>query len=147
MGWEQFVALLSVLITGGIGLLTYLRGRRSDEALNVATNIKTTFEAQGQLIDALQEDIATQRGWLHACEESCRECRRELEERTRLFHDLERQFANLKTLAFEQEQTIARHERTLNAVSRRSDHPPPGEQQLDIDRRHPEEDPDEPTDP
>lgn len=141
MEWEQATALTSALITGAIGLLTYLRGRRSDEALNVATNIKTTFDAQAQLIDALQEEIATQRGWLHACEESCRECRRQLEERTRLFHALEREFANLKALAFEQEQTIARHERTLTSISRRSDHSPQATRADGEERRDPPEQP------
>lgn len=124
MGWEQGITLLGVLITGALGLLTWQRGRKSDDALNLATLTKNNFEGYEKLIDALQEDIATQRSWLHACEENCRDLRHQLEERTRLFYDLEREFANLKTLAFEQEQTIARHERTLAAVRRRSDHSP-----------------------
>lgn len=138
---EQILAGGSVAITATIGLLTFLRGRRADNVLNVAGNIQTTFDATHQHIEELLEDIATQRQWLHACEETCRDLRKQLADRERTFREVEAQLANLKTLAFEQEQTIARHERTLNAVSRRSDHPPP--ERLS----HREEDPDEPADP
>jgi chromosome segregation ATPase len=122
MSWEQVTALLSVLVTATIGLLTYFRGRRSDEALSSATNVKSAFEAQADLIDALQEDIRTQREWLHACEETCRHTRMQLDERTRLFNAQELEIANLKSVIYDHEQEISRLRRTVDIVSRREEH-------------------------
>lgn len=138
---EQILAGGSVAITATIGLLTYLRGRHVDRTLDVSANVQAAFDAQATHIEALQEDIATQRSWLHDCEQACRELRRKVAELDRV----ERELANLKVVCFDQEQTIARHERTLNAVSRRGDHPPPAWE--GDERRNPPEDPDEPADP
>lgn len=124
MQWEGLAAVASVLATGGLGVLTYFRGRRSDNQLHIATNIQTTYAAQQSHINELQEDLKTVRGWLSQCEESCRDCRKRIDMRDRMINEQEIQISNLKGVIFEHEQTIARHQRTLDAMSRREDRRP-----------------------
>lgn len=131
MDWTAFAAVASVLGTIGLGILTFVRGTKADQALNTATNVQSTFTAQKELVDNLQEEVIRQRedlnehrSLLFRCEQECRACRSNLAGAHLVIASQEAEIENLKGLVAEHEQTIAKHERTLNKVSRREDMKP-----------------------
>lgn len=69
MQWQTVVSILSVLITGGLGLATLVRGRNADKAVDTATNIQTTFNATNQLVKNLWSEVRRQGELLQKCEE------------------------------------------------------------------------------
>lgn len=131
MDWTAFAAVASVLGTIGLGVLTFLRGTKADQALNTATNVQSTFTAQKELVDNLQEEVARHRedlhqhrGLLFRCEEESRSCRSNLAGARMIISAQEAEIENLKAVVAEHEQTIAKHEKALAAVSRRQDMKP-----------------------
>jgi LPS O-antigen subunit length determinant protein (WzzB/FepE family) len=69
--WQSIVALISPIAVVIIGVLTYRRGSKGDRALNLATNIQTTFNAQQGLIDNLQEETGRLGTALANCDHKC----------------------------------------------------------------------------
>lgn len=52
--WRDLVPVLSLAVTGLLGYLTWKRLSSGDKALNIATNIQSTYTAQAELIKTLQ---------------------------------------------------------------------------------------------
>lgn len=131
MDWAVVISGVSVTATAILGFLTLRRGNKADEALNVATNVQTTFDAQKSIVDNLQEEVERYRGDLNEhrsmllkCEEDCRSCRSNLAGAQMIIKTQELEIQNLKNVVSEHENTIAKHERTLSQVSRREDMKP-----------------------
>jgi len=124
MGWQEVASLGSVVVALLLGLLTYTRGAKSDQALDIATNVKTTFEAQQALVNDLQEELVRNRNLAHDCEKSCIDLRRKLAQSLRLVSEQEAEISKLKSVVSEHEATIAKHEKTINSMSRRTDQKP-----------------------
>lgn len=124
MKGETIVALISIAGTIGLGLLTFLRGTKSDKALDIATNVQNTYDAQRLLIDNLQEEVGRYQGLLSeqrqtiaGCEESCQRCRSELAEALRTIADRDDKIARLT-------RQVQRHEEKISAIARRTDGDP-----------------------
>jgi predicted RNase H-like nuclease (RuvC/YqgF family) len=131
MKWELAIALFSVSGTVGLGLLTYFRGTKSDQALNIATNVQNTFDAQRGLVDNLQEEVqryqsmlSDHREQIHECENQCRKCNHRLAETERELLARDAEIASLKKIMAEHETTITKHEVTINRIARRGDMAP-----------------------
>jgi predicted transcriptional regulator len=118
MGWEGVAAIASVTVTLALGLLTYARGSKSDQALNIATNVQSTYVAQASLIDDLQAEVARTHNMLVNCEKSGREIRSKYDEAKRLILVQEREIDNLKRVQAEHEITIAQHQRKIDTLTR-----------------------------
>lgn len=116
MTWEQILSLLAIAITGTLGWLSYRRSRRSDEVLDVAANIKHTFDAQAEINQALREDVTRLRGLHQLCEEATNDLRRSLANSHLVVDAQTREIAQLKATVAEHELTISRHERTINEL-------------------------------
>ena len=116
MTWEQGLALASVAVTAFLGWLTYKRGSHADDVLDVAANVKTTFEAQAEFNVALREENKKIRLDLIACEEGHVEDRRAFAAAQAVIDDQAREIARLKATVDEHEMTIARHELTINQL-------------------------------
>lgn len=116
MTWEQLLSLLAVAVTGILGWLTYRRSRRSDEVLDVAANIKTTFDAQAEINHGLREDVKRLREAHQLCEEATNDLRRSLANSHLIIDAQTRETAQLKATVAEHELTISRHERTINEL-------------------------------
>ena len=130
MNWPAVASILSVLATIILGVLTFVRGSKADEALNTATTVQSTFDAQRYLFDNLQEEMIRTKGeldehrqLLRACEDDCRRCRSNLAGSRLIIQAQEVEIENLKAVMAEHELTISRHEATINKMSRRSDRP------------------------
>lgn len=116
MTWEQGLALASVAVTGLLGWVTYRRGARADDVINVAANVKTTFDAQVEITEALQREVARHRQSLADCEGHTEAMRRASAAAQLVIDRQEREIARLKAVVDEHEQTIARHELTINQL-------------------------------
>ena len=116
MTWEQVLALASVSVTGVLGWLTYRRGSRADDVLDVAANVKTTFEAQAEFNTALREENDRTRLALAACERSHVEDRAAIAAAQVVMDAQVREIARLKATVDEHEETITRHELTINQL-------------------------------
>lgn len=68
MDWQTGVSILSVSITSILGIVTLTRGTSADKALNIATNVQSTFNAQGSLIEDLRQEIIRVRALHNECE-------------------------------------------------------------------------------
>lgn len=66
--WQTWTALASVMVTLALGTATIVRGVRSDNALNVATNIQSTYTATMNLVEALQREVGRVTQSLVNCE-------------------------------------------------------------------------------
>jgi len=75
MDWQSFAAVGSVLATIVLGILTFTRGVKSDQALNMATNVQTVYLAQQSLIDDLRLEVERLRGMWKECEGQSAELR------------------------------------------------------------------------
>jgi chromosome segregation ATPase len=141
MDWQSVASIGAVFVTGVLGFLTYRRGKSSDTALNVATNVQSTYSATLALVDQLQEevtrlqrDVGSHRTSLLECEENSSALRRKLAERNEMVSDQEHQIKKLQRTVADHEVTIDRHERTIERMSRRTDTQTPRVD--DEERRH-----------
>lgn len=134
MDWTAVAAVLSVVGTIGLGLLTLLRGTKSDKALNIATNVQNTFTAQQALVDQLQEEVDRHKADLkeyrtraNECEAECRKSQSNLAGARMIIAAQEVEIERLKS-------RVNEHGRVIDQISRREDHEPPRED--DAERRH-----------
>lgn len=116
MTWQTATSLLSVLATIILGGAAYLRSKRADDVLDVAANVKTTFEAQTEINEGLRLDVARLRGALVDCEDAHVEDRRAISLAQDVVDAQAREIARLKVTVNEHEETIARHELTINQL-------------------------------
>lgn len=117
--WLAVLVPLSMVSTMILGWLTFRKGSKADSALNLATNIKSTLDAQATHIDDLQEEN-------REIKAECRACRQELDAAYEALREE-------RKLRWELEQTVAKHERALAQVARREDMKPVREE--DEERR------------
>ncbi len=114
MTWQPWLLAACSVSVAVLGWVTYKRGRRNDASLNVAANIQATYEAQAGFIDDLREDVVRLRVAHQLCEEATNDLRRSNAD-LHLERDAQgREIARLKAIVNEHEQTIARHESTIN---------------------------------
>lgn len=121
MDWTAFAAVASVCGTIGLGILSFVRGSKADRALNTATTVQSTFTAQKELVDNLQEettrlqkDLHEHRQLIFQCEDQCRECKTNLASAHRIIALQEIEIEKLK-------EVVTKHEKTINSMSRRTD--------------------------
>lgn len=121
MDWTAVAAVGSVVGTFILGVLTLSRGSKSDKALNMATNVQSTYSAQKDLVDNLQEEVARHqvdleryRALTQQCEAECRECKSNLAGSRLIIAAQEAEIEQLKT-------KVDRLEHTLANISRRED--------------------------
>ncbi len=116
MTWEQALLTLCSVSVPVLGWATFTRGRKADEVLDVAANVKATFEAQVGINTALTADLGRVRMSLRECEEHHHVTHQSLTEAHELADAQAREIARLKATVDEHEQTIARHELTINQL-------------------------------
>lgn len=116
MTWQTATSLASVIATVVLGGLAYKRSRRADDVLDVAANVKTTFEAQAEINEGLRADVVRLRGAHQQCEEATNDLRRALAGSHLARDEQAREIARLKATVNEHEETIARHELTINQL-------------------------------
>lgn len=104
VSWEGIAAVLAAAGTAFVGWLTYRKGTKADEALNLSAATAANLEAQRLHIDNLQEDVDRYRGIAHDCESELDAVRKQLRE---VRHDL----GDTKAALAAAEVVIARLER------------------------------------
>lgn len=77
MEWQTVAAFAGPTIALILGLAAILRTRNSTTALNVATNIQSTYDTQASIIATVQADLKWVKKELKACEEAHASARRE----------------------------------------------------------------------
>ena len=122
MTWQPWLLAAAPIATAVLGWITLRQSRRSDKQLNVNANIQTLYEAQAGFIDDLRADVVRLRASNEQCEEATNFLRRSLAD-SHLERDAQsREAARLKAVVNEHEESIARHEATINAMLRASRH-------------------------
>lgn len=116
MTWEQALLAVCAVATSLLGWVTLQRGRKADEVLDVAANVKSTFEAQVEINDGLREDVTRLRAAHQVCEEATNQLRRALADSHLREDEQAREVAHLKATVDEHEHTIGRHEQTINQL-------------------------------
>lgn len=116
MSWEQVVLALCAAATALLGWVTFRRGRKADEVLDVAANVKSTFDAQVEINDGLRADVHRLRLAHKECEDATNDLRRALADAHLREDEQVRELARQKAQLGEHEQTIARHELTINQL-------------------------------
>jgi hypothetical protein len=114
MSWEQALLAACAVSTALLGWVTYKRGSRADDVLDVAANVKSTFEAQVEINDSLRQDVVRLRAAHQTCEDATNDLRRSLADAHLREDEQVREVARLKAIVNEHEVTIARHETTIN---------------------------------
>lgn len=99
-------ALIGVVVSLVLGIFTYIRGKKADDALNMSTVTKTNLETQQHIIDQLQEDVQINRTMRREVEEELMKLRAEL-------RDMRHENANLRLDVRASRQIIAKHEQTI----------------------------------
>lgn len=116
MTWQPWLLVASAIATAVLGWITYKRGRRNDDVLDVAANIQSTFDAQAKINEERREEIVR----LHAAHQRCEEATNALRRANAELHlerdKQDREIARLKSIVNEHEQAIASHERTINML-------------------------------
>lgn len=82
----------------------------------MSANIQSTYETQTEIIDGLRDDISRLRVEHKECEDATNLLRRSLAESDLLADERAREIARLKATVGEHEQTISRHEATINQL-------------------------------
>lgn len=77
MHWQTVAAFAGPILAFILGLAALLRTRNSTTALNLATNIQSTYDTQASIITTVQADLRWVKKELHNCEEAHAEARRE----------------------------------------------------------------------
>lgn len=116
MTWEQGLLALCAVSTAILGWVTYRRGSKTDEVLDVAANVQSTFDTQVEITDGLRADVARLRAAHLACEQATDALRHELAESHLREDEQAREVHRLKATVGEHEETIARHEQTINQL-------------------------------
>lgn len=116
MSWEQALIAACAISTALLGWVTYKRGSKADEVLDVAANVKSTFEAQVEINDGLRADVARLRAAHNTCEEATNQLRRAIADGHLREDEQVREIARLKAQVGEHEETIGRHELTINQL-------------------------------
>lgn len=119
MAWEQVLIALGAIGAPGtiiLGVIVYRQGRKADEVLDVAANVKSTFDAQAEINEERRLDVIRLREAHRECEDATNDLRRALAEAHLRKDEQAREIAHLKAVVNEHEQTIARHERTINQL-------------------------------
>lgn len=116
MTWQPWLLVACSIATALLGWVTYKRGRRTDDVLNVAANIQSTYETQSDIIGGLRDEVGRLRSAHRTCEEATDTLRHALAESHLLVDKQAREVARLKATVDEHEQTIARHEQTINQL-------------------------------
>lgn len=114
--WQPWLLLACSISIAVLGWVTYKRGRKNDSVLDVAANIQSTYEAQKEINEERRQDIARLRAAHQQCEEATDALRRSNAELYLQRDDQAREIARLKAVVDEHEQTIARHEATINQL-------------------------------
>lgn len=68
MDWQTFAAVGSLIVTATYGGLALYNRVKSDSALDVATNIKSTYDTLLAFVNELQEEVKNHRQHLEECE-------------------------------------------------------------------------------
>lgn len=116
MTWQPWLLVACSIATALLGWVTYKRGRHNDDVLNVAANIQATYDAQKEINEDRRKEIVQLRIDHRLCEEATDSLRSDLAESLLERDKLVREHARLKAMVNEHEQTIARHEHTINEL-------------------------------
>jgi chromosome segregation ATPase len=119
------LAILAVGTLSSVVLawLAWDRSKKGDKALGIAANIQSTFKAQqatskvqSDINDDLRQDVTRLRSAHRECEEATNDLRRALAESHLREDELTREVARQKAQLGEHEETIGRHETTINQL-------------------------------
>lgn len=119
MTWVQVVLVLgplSAAVMAYLAVLTFRQTRKVDAALGTAEAMKATYEGQKQFNDTLLEQNAKIRVDLEACEDGHVEDRAAIAAAQLVIDAQVREIARLKATVNEHEETITRHELTINQL-------------------------------
>ena len=116
MNWQEGLLIACAVSTAVLGWVTKVRSGKADAVLDVAANVKTTFEAQTEINEGLRADVARLRASLIDCDDAHVEDRRAIALAQEVVDAQAREIARLKATVDEHEETIARHERTINEL-------------------------------
>lgn len=116
MTWQPWLLVACSIATALLAWVTYKRGRRNDEVLNVAANIQSTYDAQKEVNEERRLEIAQLRAAHQQCVDDTNDLRRDLAASHLKRDEQTREIARLKATVDEHEHTIAKHERRINEL-------------------------------
>lgn len=116
--WPSVALIGTVVVTALTSALTYKRGTRTDEQLNISTLTQANFQAQRELVDQLQEENERLRVRLREADETEARLRGEVRNHRHEAGDARAGLAAAEVLIAEKDRMLAERDAHIADIER-----------------------------